>query len=122
MDTPLSHKDRNGTSHNHNQYIKHDSTVHVQDPLTSHYPPGPTQPTGLWLPTTQHRQIYGEGEPVPVYTPPTDTMLQQNNLLPRHRQIFRTATGFQYIGRQMHGEGQSDGLGSGEGEHQDGSR
>ena len=68
-DTPLSHKDRNGTSHNHNQYIKHDSTVHVQDPLTSHYPPGPMQPTGLWLPTTQHRQIYGEGEPVPIYTP-----------------------------------------------------
>ena len=59
---------------------------------------------------------------MPVYTPPTDTMLQQSNLLPQHGQIFRTATGFQYIAQQMHGEGQSDRLGSGEGEHQDRSR
>ena len=38
-DTTPSHKDNNSTSHSH-KYIKHDSTVHVQDPLTSHYPPG----------------------------------------------------------------------------------
>ena len=40
MDTTPSHKDNNSTSHSHNKYIKHDSTVHVQDPLTSHYPLG----------------------------------------------------------------------------------
>ena len=38
-DTTPSYKDNNSTSHSH-KYIKHDSTVNVQDPLTSHYPPG----------------------------------------------------------------------------------
>ena len=97
MDTTPSHKDNNSTSHSHNKYIKHNSTVHVQDPLTSHYPQGQdkkqeqathyTTLTNLWRRTTcAHLHIANwHYAATKQYSTMTRSNLQNHNRLPLYR-------------------------------------